>query len=108
MARTHDKARILVAYKAEGFLGVIHTADTSHSDGSHLWALAMTAHFGPGFIHPDHLDSRGCPTDIAKMAFPRMAYQMDSAKQELEWVLGLRRRVVSEDGGTYELVLVEG
>ncbi len=87
-------AMLRAAREANGWLGAVRAA--SVLGWTDAWGAAMTAHFGPTGLHVSRCDEEGRPTAETLAKFPHVAFDMRSAEERFESLLGWYTR----HGGT--------
>lgn len=75
-----QRTALAAAYRRGGLSAVIEAA---YPVDQRMWALAMTALYGPRGVHDHHCDEYGRPSLAARLRFPALDRVMRQAHRDL-------------------------
>lgn len=85
MNNATTKATAMRAALATGDYKAVIDLSSGEIGMEHIWASAMTAHYGPGETHATRCDAQGRPLPETLEAFPSIANAMEQARERLPY-----------------------
>ena len=90
------------AFASGGWRGAIRVASVLGM--SDVWAIAMSAHFGPLGTHNSRCGADGVPTAETLAEFPRIGAAMAESARKFEYVTGWYDRILAGKDYTSQVV----